>query len=179
MSRYLACLALIGLFLTGTAQAQQLYRVEIILFAHNDTAAAHSELWPVAERPDLSRAIDLGKSQTDFHAVGAQELTLGGVASRLDQSGNYRVIRHLSWIQPGLSEKSARPVNISVGDVEGTLTLVLGRYLHLRSDLVYRTQVNGRAVAAKVAGSRRMKSRELHYIDHPLLGILVEVTPVE
>jgi len=24
-----------------------------------------------------------------------------------------------------------------------------------------------------------MKSRELHYIDHPLIGIIVEATPIE
>ena len=27
--------------------------------------------------------------------------------------------------------------------------------------------------------SRRMRSKELHYIDHPMLGILVRVTPIE
>jgi hypothetical protein len=32
--------------------------------------------------------------------------------------------------------------------------------------------------AAKVNQSRRMRSNELHYIDHPLLGILVRVTPL-
>lgn len=32
--------------------------------------------------------------------------------------------------------------------------------------------------AAKINKSRRMRSNELHYIDHPLLGILVRVTPL-
>jgi hypothetical protein len=32
--------------------------------------------------------------------------------------------------------------------------------------------------AASVKQSRRMRSNELHYIDHPLLGILVRVTPL-
>ncbi|MFT5599675.1 MAG: hypothetical protein ACI823_002765 [Chitinophagales bacterium] len=32
--------------------------------------------------------------------------------------------------------------------------------------------------AARVKKSRRMRSNELHYIDHPLLGILVRVTPL-
>jgi hypothetical protein len=32
--------------------------------------------------------------------------------------------------------------------------------------------------AASVKKSRRMRSNELHYIDHPLLGILVRVTPL-
>ena len=33
--------------------------------------------------------------------------------------------------------------------------------------------------AAAINQSRRMRSNELHYIDHPMLGILVRVTPLE
>ena len=33
--------------------------------------------------------------------------------------------------------------------------------------------------AATINQSRRMRSNELHYIDHPMLGILVRVTPIE
>lgn len=33
--------------------------------------------------------------------------------------------------------------------------------------------------AAHVNQSRRMRSNELHYLDHPMLGILVRVTPVD
>lgn len=33
--------------------------------------------------------------------------------------------------------------------------------------------------AANVKQSRRMRSNELHYIDHPMLGILVRVLPIE
>lgn len=33
--------------------------------------------------------------------------------------------------------------------------------------------------AAFIKQSRRMRSKELHYIDHPLLGILVRTTPIE
>lgn len=32
--------------------------------------------------------------------------------------------------------------------------------------------------AAEIKQSRRMRSNELHYIDHPMLGILVKVTPI-
>lgn len=34
-----------------------------------------------------------------------------------------------------------------------------------------------RATTAKLKQSRRMRSGELHYIDHPLFGLLVQVTP--
>jgi hypothetical protein len=31
----------------------------------------------------------------------------------------------------------------------------------------------------RLTESRRMRSRELHYFDHPLFGVMVEVRPVE
>lgn len=34
-----------------------------------------------------------------------------------------------------------------------------------------------RALTANLKQSRRMRSRELHYIDHPLFGLLVQITP--
>ena len=75
--------------------------------------------------------------------------------------------------------------------------LYRSRYLHLEADLVYHrpappgaTQVAGAAstqdeLAAPVptlfrmTTSRRMRSRELHYLDHPLFGLIVLVTPFE
>ena len=80
--------------------------------------------------------------------------------------------------------------------LDGTLTLVLGRYLHLYTDLIDRrllsanaltfsdgvppTYDNGQAlVSFRVRQHRKMRSKELHYIDHPVLGILVKVLPIE
>ncbi len=75
-------------------------------------------------------------------------------------------------------------------EVDGTVTVVLGRYLHLYTDLVFRTPMTRpdaqghqepgpSLVSVRVQGQRRMRSRELHYLDHPLLGVLVQITPVE
>jgi len=182
MSRTLPNLA-IALLLFATplfAQTETYYRVEIVLFANNNTSAAAVEFWPEAEYPDLSRAIDLDNPPTGFSSPDPQSLTLGGIAARLDQSGNYRLIRHISWIQPGLPESAALPVLMgSSGNVVGTVTLTLSRYLHLNTDMVFYTAVDGLPVAARVSDSRRMRSRELHYIDHPLLGVIAEITPIE
>lgn len=71
----------------------------------------------------------------------------------------------------------------------GTLTLFRGRYLHIDADLRYRLRryqaswtERERAVAPPVYvldQRRRMRSDELHYLDHPAIGVLVKVTPVE
>ncbi len=85
------------------------------------------------------------------------------------------------------------PGPTSLNELDGSVRLVLGRYLHLYTDLVLRqpviveqldetTQQMGEQKSlfdVPIRSHRRMRSRELHYIDHPLLGILIQVTPVE
>lgn len=71
-------------------------------------------------------------------------------------------------------------------ELDGTITVVLGRYLHVYTDLVYRRpyvtdSLPRRHALAEFAVKthRKMRSKKLHYLDHPLLGILVTIRPVE
>ena len=81
--------------------------------------------------------------------------------------------------------------NNKVHELAGTIKVAITRYLHVYSDLVYRLPrsnplsgedaLNREKVLVDYAvhSHRRMRSRELHYIDHPLVGILVEATPIK
>lgn len=79
-------------------------------------------------------------------------------------------------------------------EVSGNMYLYRSRYLHLVSDLEVQHWENLEGFqnsgsindiqkipvrASHVKHSRRMRSKELHYIDHPLLGVLIRITPVE
>lgn len=79
--------------------------------------------------------------------------------------------------------------------LEGTVRLYRERYLHLNADLRHFRPTSGVMPGLDAAGeeplevprptrfrlleSRRMRSKELHYLDHPLFGLLVQVTPYE
>lgn len=78
--------------------------------------------------------------------------------------------------------------------LEGSLRLHLSRYLHLAVDLTYfngdmttpEHQFLSDALAVEVVPlsfhlqeSRRLRSGELHYFDHPVLGVVALVTPYE
>lgn len=135
-------------------------------------------------------------------------------------------------IAPILSPHARGTQRVSVHPLDGTIELVVSRYLHLHADLYFTREVewdetvmarrttagatidagddkrrNGdgsdgeegttlAAAEAMIPGvargpddkamlsfpfrqSRRMRSGELHYLDHPLGGILVLVTPYE
>jgi hypothetical protein len=86
-------------------------------------------------------------------------------------------------------------------ELVGTVGVTLGRYLHFRADLFFHGPALGLTPASAVmaadgastltptetvqAGgymvlseSRRMRSEELHYLDHPKLGLVVRIDPV-
>ncbi|MDH5613055.1 MAG: peptidoglycan binding protein CsiV [Gammaproteobacteria bacterium] len=145
---------------------------------------------------------------------------LADYVTRLNQSSRYNVLLHRSWQQTGLNDTDAIDIYVNtsgaddlknndvtifnpghqtstindnqnfMSNVEGTLKLILGRYLHIHTDLLYRRLntaykpdspvLNGRIFSEyKIKSQRRMRSNELHYIDHPLLGILILVSPIK
>jgi hypothetical protein len=60
--------------------------------------------------------------------------------------------------------------------LDGTVSLTRSRFLHLAVDLIYVDPDTG--VPMQLKESRRMRSNELHYLDHPRFGVLVQVTPL-
>ena len=190
-----------------------------------------------------------------FRRLNSDELKLNDDADRIDKASDLELLEHFGWRQPGLADDQAVAVKVSIpakvmhesedaatanntvasGDtpqpaepprLEGTLKLILSRYLHIDADLLYReplksdempgtsavttpvtndattTPLNTAApvhqpdlfMLAEHAGanenqalyhvyrmqqSRRMRSGELHYLDHPVFGLVVKVTPYE
>ena len=156
-----------------------------------------------------------------FIPYPSEALTLTNQANALNKSGRYRVLKHLAWLQPGLAREEAIPVRIHAGknyrnefrersfaqadfsdrkfpknhpvnELDGTIKVVLGRYLHVYTDLAYRRPFSLSSIAGESAlgrdrvladfaikTHRKMRSKQLHYIDHPLLGILVEIRPTD
>jgi hypothetical protein len=61
--------------------------------------------------------------------------------------------------------------------LDGTIRVYLARYLHADVDLVYHRP--DAETPFRLATSRRMRSGELHYLDHPVFGVLIKVVPYE
>jgi hypothetical protein len=63
-------------------------------------------------------------------------------------------------------------------ELQGALRFHLSRFLHVESNLWFNTtSADGRRFWVRIDQSRRMRSEELHYLDHPLFGLLIRVTP--
>lgn len=137
-----------------------------------------------------------------YRLVNRSVFALSDVWASLRRSARYRPFLHVGWRQPGLSHGAARPVHVSPhlgvrrtggpepegGErpaVDGTVKVSLARYLHVDLDLVYSRPGNGENAAPnavparfRLVSERRMRSGELHYIDHPLFGVLALIRPL-
>lgn len=72
-------------------------------------------------------------------------------------------------LDTGITDTASQPL------LDGTLTLMRSRYLHMAVDLIYIDPNTG--IPMQLKESRRMRSGELHYLDQPRFGVLVQVTP--
>lgn len=232
---------LLGISTPSTAAEPDWYQIEILLFAQQPDYQRSSELWRDDFAPDnSSNPVKLEEkpggnlSRQPFLLLPSDQRQLNNSAQRIERAPDLRLLKHLAWRQPVQQKDQAQAVLIQAGDrfdgeyeLEGTLTIFRGRYLHASSDLFFSQFKNIeninqldwsvfskdggvsdsdawlqdqnlekhnepvsasrpgigsnarfiRAATARLNQSRRMRSNELHYIDHPLFGILVQITP--
>ena len=138
-----------------------------------------------------------------FRLVNRSDLSLNDIWNALRRSTRYRPFMHSGWRVPGLRHGVARPAHVSLhlGDggagaaehdggerpaVQGTVEVSLARYLQVDVDLLYTRPViaedgapNTTPSRFRLVSKRRMRSNELHYIDHPLFGVLILITPLQ
>lgn len=165
----------------------------------------------LAEVAEFERALE----RRSYQWLEADTFTLTGPARRLANSRGQRVLLHGRWLQPVPERDAPQPLLIHAGqrlpgqhgahELEGTVEVTLGRYLHFRTQLIYREPLLGRepleaarapdtpapplgqalsrealesAGVMQLLESRRLRSDEVHYLDHPKLGVLVRIEPV-
>jgi hypothetical protein len=180
---------LLMLVFSGNAFAQQWYHVELVVFER--FSGANAEHWPVMEN---IRGGSLSPQMANKQIQPAKTETLAGVASRLQNASNYRVLYHNAWQQPILSKRSAKSVQISAanGLVEGAIKLYRVSYAHADIDLWFKENSSnsnwqtpspdGVALSGPrnphLSQIRRIRSKELIYFDHPRVAAILELTPV-
>ncbi|MCB1762477.1 MAG: peptidoglycan binding protein CsiV [Gammaproteobacteria bacterium] len=181
----LLCLLLVQPFhpvLSGPSQAPW-YTVELVLFTRAISPGASGEYWPpLIDEPERER------TQT---ATPSGSRQLAGAREALERAGGLTPVIHTAWRQPVSGRTTARGVYIrseretapGVALVEGLVKISIGRYLHVDLDLVMHRAPEGSAAlpgryqSYRFEEHRRMRSKEVHYIDHPLMGMLILITP--
>lgn len=219
------------------------YQVALVIFKHRNSPMGN-ESWPTPDSLALSFPKGIlslepaDKTEGDwvaFRNQAPQDEEFQQALRSIKLSSNYEIMAEASWNQPALDNEQAIPVLIQAGDefggyheLEGSITLVVSRYLHLKtnlwlSDYIQQVEMispwweDSNAISNRFGDdedqnsdsvelpyqevdfssqnysetvtryesvrtvvldeSRRMRSGELHYLDNPMLGILVKVVP--
>ncbi len=137
--------------------------------------------------PDYRQLLDVSQGE------------LRALHQRLQSRAGHRPLLHVIWEQA--AQPDAEPPVVDLGaallaspELNGTARLSRSRFLHLELDLEFLP--NDRAAALpmpvtrggetaierlvpqyRLQESRRMRSRELHYFDHPAFGVIATVIP--
>ncbi len=133
---------------------------------------------------DLMRAaadVERERRGDDFRLIEPSALTLQGLAQRLKRAPETRLLWHGAWIQPAIEHGNGQPIVIASAEGDatqglfGALTVTEGRFLHFLADLQMREPAPG-AGFVRLTERRTMRLGELNYLDHPWLGVIVQIT---
>jgi hypothetical protein len=188
----------------GAQAPQRAYQVELLVFSQPAGASREHPPRPRdAESEDLEPGafVLLPDAAAELLAAGTGEaaedpalrappgfgpplapLALADIASRLARNG-FPLLWHQAWIQgPGAREEPELEVLAALGQgraepaLSGTVSLAVGRFLHLELELELDTPAG---FEAELNQRRRLRLGVEHYFDHPRIGAIAVVTAVE
>ncbi len=189
--------ALLGVFIacqSASAQSQEepppRYRVEVIVFSQPalDLAdRAQSMTKPPLPLPGRAWPLrDSERAGFGYAQIDPAQHQLAQTAQRIDAQPGFRVFWHAAWEQPGLPESESQAVALPWAlrreGLTGRVQVNLARFLHTQIDLHY-TQASADEASPPqywaLSDSLRMRSEEQHYLDHPVLGVIVRIDPLD
>lgn len=166
--------------------ADELHRVEIIVFRHLDqrgTTAEEAQSVEPATAPDGSALPPANTGgATSMPELSTADLKLGAIAAKLRQSPAYRLLYHGGWLQTFDSRERTTPTPLPVAThaagLDGTITLYRENFLHALLDIALRTpaaDAPGAEVVHVLRQGRRLRGSSAQYFDHPQFGVILQV----
>ena len=207
------------------------YTVEIIIFKYAQEVATGSEIFPADEpvpeilplddlplEEEIPPIVDMPEAELPllrdiaFVLLEEENYTLDETMRRLERLEVYEPLMHFGWTQATWPEEETQPIELASlatppAGLDGSLTLYLGRYLHLVVDLELDAEhTDGRnpalddtasnygdyraidefgnvvtpgPVRYRIEENRILRSGELRYFDHPKFGVLAKAMRVE
>lgn len=182
---------LTALAAAGSVSAAEWYQVEVMAFRYK---VEENSAWsPAPALPDFAGALRLAPTPENaapgspiaWQALPAHELKLAGARQALARTGRVGLLFHTGWRQragegrpvyvsspvtPAAEGAASRPF------VEGAVRLTpAGPGFRMDSRFVAHTV----EASILLGESRAVVVGDLHYLDHPLVGVIVQVTAHE
>ncbi|MET0065562.1 MAG: CsiV family protein [Candidatus Thiodiazotropha sp.] len=176
------------------------YQFEVLVFQRISAGAGSTEQWPVDPGvPSQENAVYLSRGEAvvnnkaiPFKHLPAEEQELADTWQTLRRSRDYRPLYLLAWRQPVSAPEQAEAVYFSLSSddgsdlpkLEGRVRFGIKRYLHMDADILLRLPAVTEPARQDDLGyspehrlyrlqdSRRMRSGQTNYLDHPVLGVI-------
>ena len=187
-SFFVASVCLLLAALNQAVAAEQEYNVEVLIIEDISDRYVKSENWPAIpeETVEMNKAGPESKAAVNDKRVrylAKESFRMTDEAKRIEDSKEYKILLHTAWRQVGLDKSAAFPVHITSNTdsgsyIEGDFVFVMSRYLHISGDFTFYKTTSDGFVPYPIKFNRRMRSRETHYLDHPLIGVIVLATPI-
>jgi hypothetical protein len=168
------------------------------VFAYSNPETG-SALAPGDSEPNYSGML-LGEGGSLYSQLPPESLKLGGANGALARHARTRALVHIGWQQEAGSTRAVRlrgresirssdpergALATELPELDGDISLRFGRGVEAHVDALLR--VATRDGAGGVSGEQRfrlnskriMNYGELHYLDHPALGVIVRVDQVD
>ncbi|MGM0541920.1 MAG: CsiV family protein [Pseudomonadota bacterium] len=193
----LLCAGLVGF--SGSLHAEEIprYTVEVIVFENYALRGWTEEHWPdEIQLPVTQGSTSLSTTGKSPLFIDNANKSLGSVAQKI--SKNYRILFHQAWSQNAVDSQNAPTVlieKVQQGGTQmmGTIKLYKTRFAHIEVDLEFEKAIPAKVLEAFIENqrlasqslpshwrfnlneARKIKEGELHYIDHPLFGVLIQL----
>lgn len=155
--------AFLVLLALASAAHGDAYRFEMVIFERPNAVTNEVSVEEPGE-------MDLGLSRGRLDALAVGGDRLGGVAYTLRKKGMI-VHEHVAWVQKPGGRSSQAWYRVGDGRLSGLIRVTRGRFLHVDADLLLQDANAAQPMRARLY--RRMRSDELHYMDHPRMGIII------
>ncbi|EKD77977.1 MAG: hypothetical protein ACD_42C00096G0005 [uncultured bacterium] len=190
------CCAL-GFSIIANATPVRTYDIEVLVFSHITPQTVQSEQWPTLPENSINTFYQSTASTESPNT--AQQLQHEKRA--LQRNPGYRVLLDRSWQRSWSGDSSTITLPISGGDnlgghaqLTGSISINLAHYFNVQTTLLlttpiallqkmdtrgYFAKVNQPYFSFQLIQSRRMRSNELNYFGHPLMGVLIKIIPIK
>jgi len=181
------------------------YAVELVVFRNLMPDLEGKEIWSPDRVDSMIPGIDQAKPAADSNDANTD---IGKAVAILETNDKYQVLTHKRWVQTADARSSSPVMRITdpAGDLDGTVVFYMSRFLHVDVDLLLKdeseqnaemaastdvkpvavsgsatdtTTSNNQELVYRIDESRRIRSSQMNYFDHPKFGVLLIITPME
>ncbi len=193
--RFSVAIAMVSVAILASAEAR-FYEVEMLVFKHQDSPFAVDEAFARSDlpAPRPAQALGLDASLIDGNLTlvpfAPAERALLAEADRLQAQGK-PVLFHERWLHGLMPKGQDRPIRITGGrdlgfgrgfELDGYVNFSIAKFIESEVDLALQYVVDGSPegpITPRLIETRRARSGVLHYLDHPMFGVLLTYSRTE